>query len=68
MLFMMCYTKRGAISPISCKLDDMNLSIKSSKYHASHNIQLITSVQNIISGEDNFMRNFKRFRWDFLRK
>ena len=35
--FMMSYAKHGAFSPISYKLDDINLSIKSSKYHASHN-------------------------------
>ena len=34
----MYYAKRGAFSPISYILDDMNLSIKSSNYHASHNI------------------------------
>ena len=34
----MLYAKRGAFFPISYKLDDMNFSIKSSKYHASLNI------------------------------
>ena len=61
----MSYAKRGAFSPISYKLVDMNLSIKSSKCHAFHNNKFITEVKSIISREGSFTRNLQRFCWGF---